>query len=68
MQKILGAFNGCTREVLTIHVEALTRIMFHKQTNGWPNPRTFTQAVLRSINIKEKNVGFKNKIEALIND
>jgi hypothetical protein len=66
LERVLGAFRSCTKEVLTINAETLTRFLYLKADDRLPPPKTFIDMVLKSLLKKEIKAEFKTNIEHLL--
>jgi len=66
LHRALGAFRHCTKEVLTIQAEALTRILYIKSTDQTPPPSAFVRSILRTLEKNDKNGELKDCIEVLL--
>jgi hypothetical protein len=70
IDRALGAFRNCSREVLTIQAELLTRLLYLRSTDAIPPPDNFVDAILRAVlrNETKSQEEFKNNITSLLRD
>jgi len=66
LYKALGAFRNCSTEVLTIHAEALTRLLYLKPDDTLLPPNTFIRLIITSLMKKEKSRVTKQVLENLL--
>lgn len=69
IHRVFGAFKQCTRELLTIQAETLTRILYLKPQDNIPPPSIFVKSVLQYIIKKEhKDEKLCEMIRTLLTD